>query len=110
MRDWVPRRDEQLAVVLAAAAPKDTERKCLACDTPNAKWQCQMCFGRQLLCLRCCATKHKLLPFHRIEKWNGKFFQAGALWQVGVKLYLGHDGGGCSEPQSNEGLLFLYII
>ncbi len=50
-----------------------------------------------------CQSRHKFLPFHRIEKWNGKYFQAGALWQVGVKLQLGHDGFGCPGAANVEG-------
>ena len=35
--------------------------------------------------------------FHRVEKWNGRFYQKGALWQVGVKIYAGHDGAPCPK-------------
>jgi hypothetical protein len=40
--------------------------------------------------------------YHRIEKWNGRFYQRGALWQVGAKVYLGHKGKPC--PRSRVGL------
>jgi hypothetical protein len=30
-----------------------------------------------------------------VEKWNGRYYQKGALWQVGVKIYLGHNGSPC---------------
>jgi hypothetical protein len=29
-------------------------------------------------------------PFHRIECWNGSYFQQAALWEVGVYLRLDH--------------------
>ncbi len=103
LQDWLPKREEQLASLLAAAAPKTAELKCSLCDMQNSKWRCKGCFGQPLLCTRCCQSRHKLLPFHRIEKWNGKYFQAGALWQVGVKLQLGHDGFGCPGAANVEG-------
>jgi uncharacterized protein (DUF2126 family) len=37
-----------------------------------------------------------------VEKWNGRFFQKGGLWQVGIKIYLGHDGKPC--PRSTAAL------
>jgi hypothetical protein len=40
--------------------------------------------------------------FHRVEKWNGRYFQRGALWQVGVKIYVGHQGKPC--PRSADSL------
>jgi hypothetical protein len=43
----------------------------------------------------CCRSSHNLDIFHRVEKWNGRFYQKGALWQVGVKLYVGHHGKPC---------------
>jgi hypothetical protein len=33
--------------------------------------------------------------FHRVQKWNGRHYQQGALWQVGVKIHTGHNGSPC---------------
>ena len=38
-----------------------------------------------------------MIPFHQVEKWNGRFYQKGALWQVGVKIYAGHNGAPCPK-------------
>jgi hypothetical protein len=35
-----------------------------------------------------------------MEVWNGRYFAAGALWQVGVKIYLGHQGLPCPEMEA----------
>lgn len=35
------------------------------------------------------------MPFHRIVEWTGAYFQPAALWQVGVKIFLGHCGQRC---------------
>jgi len=38
--------------------------------------------------------------FHRVEKWNGRHYQQGALWQVGVKIHTGHNGSPCPSSLS----------
>ncbi|KAF8955815.1 hypothetical protein BDZ97DRAFT_1594245, partial [Flammula alnicola] len=58
-------------------------------------WRCKQCAGGRLLCGLCFQKEHHFLPFHRVETWNGRYFKVGALWQVGVKLYLGHHGMPC---------------
>ena len=47
------------------------------------------------MCSACCWKIHDTMLFHRIRKWNGHHYQAAALWQVGTKLYLGHNGRKC---------------
>jgi hypothetical protein len=39
--------------------------------------------------------QHQDLPFHRIEKWNGKFFSKTTLFKHGYVLHLGHRGQKC---------------
>ncbi|PPQ83787.1 hypothetical protein CVT25_001011 [Psilocybe cyanescens] len=51
---------------------------------------------------QCCAEAHNLLPYHRINKWNGYFFQVGALWETGLQLYLGHGSIRCRSTQDGE--------
>jgi len=44
--------------------------------------------------------------FHRIHKWCGSHYEVAALWQTGVKLYLGHHGKECpkiAKSQSTDG-------
>jgi len=38
--------------------------------------------------------------FHRIEKWNGRHYQPGALWQVGLKIHTRHNGSPCPHGHS----------
>lgn len=35
------------------------------------------------------------MPFHRVEQWNGSYFQQSWLRNVGVAIYLGHDFNPC---------------
>jgi hypothetical protein len=60
------------------------------------------CTDKAAVCVLCCRNSHKFNILHRIEKWNGRFYQQGALWQVGVKIYIGHNGNPC--PKSNAAL------
>jgi CxC2 like cysteine cluster associated with KDZ transposases len=47
--------------------------------------------------------RHKLLPFHRIQKWNSKYFAKTTLFQQGYILHLGHRGLICpSNLDAND--------
>jgi hypothetical protein len=59
--------------------------------------------------------------FHQVEKWNGQFYQQGALWQVRVKIFVGHNGDTCLnnsvqfsdkdiEPTGNQFINTVYKI
>ncbi|KAF8961701.1 hypothetical protein BDZ97DRAFT_1759716 [Flammula alnicola] len=106
LREWVPRRPDYLKTILAMEAPWDPMEKCEACDRRAGKWRCKQCAGGRMLCGLCFQNEHQFLPFHRVETWNGRYFKVGALWQVGVKLYLGHHGlpcpGSVTRPRETE--------
>src|SRR5258705_350557 len=82
--------------------PKKQDTVCRKCRTGRATWRCLDCSNKKPVCVFCCRNAHKRDVFHRVEKWNGRYFQKGALWQVGIKLYLGHDGRPC--PRSAAAL------
>ena len=48
-----------------------------------------------MFCQACCWASHQFLIYHRIEKWNSRFFQDSRLWEVGVRLHVGHQGLEC---------------
>lgn len=75
-------------------------RLCINCEREGS-WRCRDCTGRPLLCLHCCREMHQAHPFHRVEHWNGKFFEDAWLYQAGVKLFFGHGGRMC--PKSKGG-------
>ncbi|KAH9477652.1 hypothetical protein JR316_0009878 [Psilocybe cubensis] len=70
LREWLPKREVYLGTMIGGEAPD-----------PDLN-------GRN----------HQFTPFHRVEKWTGLYFRPGALWEVGVKLYLGHNGKWCPYP------------
>ena len=59
------------------------------------------CTDKTAVCVLCCWSTHKLELFHRIQKWNERHYQRGALWQVGVKIYTGHNGSPCPRSASS---------
>ena len=67
---------------------------CNHCKKP-AWWRCWSCLSQPMFCRACCRASHHSLMYHKIEKWDGRFFQDAWLWQVGVRLNLGHQGLEC---------------
>ncbi|PPQ76961.1 hypothetical protein CVT24_009371 [Panaeolus cyanescens] len=63
-------------------------------------FRCLECgHGSALRCGSCLVRDHKMSPLHRIEKWNGCFFEKAGLSELGLRVQLGHDGLPCSLPQ-----------
>ena len=105
MRQWL--EDKRLPylerILQMKGVPSATGGICLCdCGLGRGIWRCMDCADRSGICILCCRNRHKLHWFHRVEKWNGRFFQRGALWQVGVKIFVGHKGAPC--PRSISGL------
>lgn len=69
---------------------------CQVCHGGRGVWRCMDCADHRPTCSLCCRTRHRINYFHRIEKWNGRFYQAAGLWQVGVKIFTGHKGLPCT--------------
>jgi len=88
--------------MLATEGPRGTDLICQSCHSKPGKWRCKHCLGARSLCGVCCRNVHQLLPFHRVERWNGRYFHVGALWQVGLKLSLGHEGMACPSVARTE--------
>ncbi|KAH6893986.1 hypothetical protein BKA70DRAFT_1320196 [Coprinopsis sp. MPI-PUGE-AT-0042] len=63
---------------------------------------CRDCWdGGLLKCKDCMVSNHHNLPLHRVEAWNGDFFHKAYLYDLGLTVQLGHDGGPC--PDSVKG-------
>jgi hypothetical protein len=93
MEMWLGKRAAYLRRIIMAEGTDGS--KCSRCHSEGARWRCRSCLGRPMFCRACCRTNHRLLIYHRIEKWNGRFFQDASLWEVGVRLHLGHQGLEC---------------
>src|SRR6202041_2952884 len=92
MRQWLPDRAKYLHEIL------DMERlpanEC-SCGVKENLIQCLDCFSTDIFCRACCLESHKFLPFHRINRWNGRFFTRSSLHAQGFIMHLGHNGNPC---------------
>lgn len=43
------------------------------------------------------------MPFHRLQKWNKKFFESTSLKDIGYVLYMGHGGYRCPRLAEQQG-------
>ncbi|KAK7016258.1 CxC2 domain-containing protein [Favolaschia claudopus] len=92
-------RDEYLHELLRLDGCGDaSEDKCPACDTGTPTIRCMECFGELLYCPSCCVARHAENPLHRVERWNGRFFERSSLKELGLKVQLGHKR--CGRPRS----------
>ncbi|KAF8978515.1 hypothetical protein BDQ17DRAFT_1394724 [Cyathus striatus] len=60
--------------------------KCFSCKNETCYYKCKDCFH-----------EHAHLPLHRIEMWNGLFFEKESLQNIGLNIQLGHGGADCSR-------------
>ncbi|KAH9983825.1 hypothetical protein BJV77DRAFT_1062348 [Russula vinacea] len=68
---------------------------CTFCGDDDGLYKCKECFGGRLHCKACIVQQHSSHPLHRIEKWNGLFFVRTSLRDLGLTVYLGHEGKPC---------------
>ncbi|KIO04339.1 hypothetical protein M404DRAFT_111891, partial [Pisolithus tinctorius Marx 270] len=78
-------------------------RDCILCGADGIFW-CTECAHWLVFCTMCCQAEHKHRPFHRVEQWNGTFFEESSLQLAGLVLHVGHGGkhcpaGGCSNDE-----------
>jgi hypothetical protein len=106
MQEWRDnKRTKYLCRLLSAYGRQTGEMEtdtCPVCHLGRAVWRCRDCSDKRVFCVFCFRDRHAINLFHRVEKWNGRYFQRGGLWQVGVKIYVGHKGQPC--PRSSAGL------
>ncbi|KAF9509453.1 hypothetical protein BS47DRAFT_1365256 [Hydnum rufescens UP504] len=72
---------------------------CPGCDLPgiSGMYRCNDCFDHDMVCHQCCVQRHEHLPLHKINVWNGSFFECTTLQDMGLTVYLGHKG--CLMPK-----------
>ncbi|KAJ7736633.1 hypothetical protein B0H16DRAFT_1466534 [Mycena metata] len=79
----------------------DVTDLCRVCKRPDARcsFRCKNCFGDEMLCADCMVDRHQENPLHRIEIWNGAFFETTSLKSLGLRVQLGHPPRHrCPEP------------
>ncbi|KII83049.1 hypothetical protein PLICRDRAFT_119895 [Plicaturopsis crispa FD-325 SS-3] len=98
LKTWIQFREQYLDETLCLEG-RGTPRKsptCPGCHLKTACYRCRDCYGGSLVCLECTVTRHRRLPLHIVEKWNGSHFHTVPLRQLGLRIQLGHPvGEGC---------------
>ncbi|KAJ7164569.1 hypothetical protein C8R43DRAFT_1122450 [Mycena crocata] len=110
---WRARRNEYGAALLWRDGFGNTNPSlCRSCKDPHVvpSFRCKNCFGDELMCSGCCVDRHVHNPLHRIERWNGCFFESSSLQELGLRVQLGHPPGEqCSTPHAlNENFTVLH--
>ncbi|KAL1724763.1 hypothetical protein EV714DRAFT_222510 [Schizophyllum commune] len=87
---------------------------CSSCDaTPeggSGLIKCDDC-GVFLECATCCVRRHGHLPHHRIQRWNGDFWDKSVtLQEIGLVYQLGHGGLPCPAPAPRTSLTAMTLI
>jgi len=85
---WLPYKQRYLQVLLDMEAPPHP-RVCMLCQG-DGTYRCAECIHRPLLCSSCCRKEHKLRPFHRVDQWNGTFFEESSLRLVSHQFYVAY--------------------
>ncbi|KZW00060.1 hypothetical protein EXIGLDRAFT_604997 [Exidia glandulosa HHB12029] len=65
-------------------------------------WRCLDCFLSATSCASRMVQDHALSPFHRVQKWNGAYFDRASLCDAGLSLHLGHEGTRCPRVSAEE--------
>ncbi|KAE9396951.1 hypothetical protein BT96DRAFT_996227 [Gymnopus androsaceus JB14] len=93
---WRPELDLYLREVLRlegrgifGAGSQCSCGRIFAVDQLNRQHRCRDCFTLELLCQDCMNNRHAYTPFHRLEAWNGRFFEQWSLGETGLVLELG---------------------
>ncbi|KAG2105070.1 uncharacterized protein F5147DRAFT_746489 [Suillus discolor] len=66
---------------------------CASCGMNPAEFRCQDCDDTQLYCGTCSLVNHARSPTHRMQQWNGVFFEVASLKMLGLQVQLGHPIG-----------------
>ncbi|KAI0057336.1 hypothetical protein BV25DRAFT_1812584, partial [Artomyces pyxidatus] len=108
LRQWMPFRDTFLDEMLRhdglrhAVINEDSGLPpCHGCGV-GCELRCVDCAYSHLYCASCLIGVHRCQPLHRIQRWNGKFFEASSLQAINFVVQLGHDGEPCACPRWME--------
>ncbi|KAK7433784.1 hypothetical protein VKT23_020552 [Stygiomarasmius scandens] len=115
VQSWIKLHDSILAAMMTLKGRGDyVPDTCLFCLQSHVqgspKYRCLDCNGATQVCEECIVEHHWSNPFHRVEKWNDKFFEWVSLSDLGLRIQLEHlDGTSCSCPlPASQGLTVLH--
>ena len=100
LREWLDCRDMYLQQMLEGEGPP-LDSSCLNCGALDATINCSDCIAQAMTCPECAVGLHQDIPFHRISRWNSRYYEKESLFDLGLIVHLGHVGKPC--PQQDNG-------
>ncbi|KAJ3503018.1 hypothetical protein NMY22_g18393 [Coprinellus aureogranulatus] len=91
---------------------RDPPEICPRCreSSKAAVHRCLTCTGMGLVCEDCIVNAHADSPLHRVERWNGGYFEKTSLKTLGLRIQLGHPTGEeCRNKQPAKGDDFVIL-
>lgn len=107
LTSYLELRDQYLSILLQQEALSHTY--CHICKGQDKLYRCEDCFGSPLCCQSCLLQTHISSPFHRIQHWNGEFFQPAKLVNLGYTLHSGHGGLQCPHSTPDHDTLICIV-
>ncbi|KAI0085202.1 hypothetical protein BDY19DRAFT_896968, partial [Irpex rosettiformis] len=102
---WLLFRSQYLDEVIRHDGLGDATEKlpvtCALCDMEEdgivrvGEYRCKDCDEHLMLCKDCMVKEHRYRSLHMIEQWNGTHFEHTRLRDIGLTVYLGHQGKPC---------------
>ncbi|KAG1720834.1 hypothetical protein EDB19DRAFT_1898407 [Suillus lakei] len=99
---WWKHRDLFLRemIHLEGRCSQASAQSCLGCNCPSPEYRCDDCLGSELYCSSCILSAHVRHTPHRLQKWNGQYFEQISLKTLGLHIQLGHTTGQrCLNPR-----------
>ncbi|KAJ8473447.1 hypothetical protein ONZ45_g16298 [Pleurotus djamor] len=111
LKEWLPFQSEYLEELLRGEGR--ATNTCDGCSSALAVTEgvlCEECFGRGVLCRKCCIETHIHQPLHRIKEWNGKCYLPSSLKTIGLRVQLGHSPNvPCPHPSSFPDFVVIHV-
>ena len=109
--DWIPFLSTYVSIILELEAPLNIMARCVDCLGPDGIIQvhCPSCLGDHAWYGSCAIKVHLRLPFHWLQWWNGHFYEAIPLQELGFTWNLGHGGDACPLHGDKAGDQFTVV-
>lgn len=110
MEQWLSHETEILGAILSREADELITKECAGKCGLLATVRCHECGEAEPMCEGCTVHAHQRLYFHRVERWNGDFFESVDLCELGHIVYLGHRNHPCPNiPKKQAPNKFIFV-
>lgn len=101
MREYLKHRQSYLFELIRLEAPP-VDRKCTLCKFDSGIFRCRDCCRPHFYCTSCCLSAHAAEPFHRIQRFNGQYFERHDLNQLGLTIDIRSHAGECTSTSADS--------